>query len=780
MLLTVLTACLLVALSSGALGWLPHTAGWLTGAGLLCSVGSVALLRGRPSRWFLVTAVATLCWAARLAPATARLPVKGLSGGLATLSLQVARGGCSERGCWCEAELLSCRELEPGSCAPVGSLLGVASAEELPLGARLTALGRLKPRAAFFNPSTTLAWPDTRPTLQAKLEPGSQPRIDKLSLLDRWVANTRQALRHTLTASLRAPHAGIARALLLGEGAAVERELNDAIRSAGVSHVLAVSGMHVTLLVGAIVQAVRLLWLRTPWALWWEARRVAAALGVLLAPLIARLCGASPSAVRAAWTSTLMYLLVALGLRPSALAVSALVVACHAVIEPRDALHPGFVLSVLATAALLSHRPVAKSGAVLSALRESLRAWLATAPFLLLCFGQTSLIALLANVALLPLGTALVPLAAVHAASALALPSLPTAPVFEWVSAAFVEAARFCAGLDPGLVLPPPTASQVIALGAIAGALMLPLSWRARGYVALLAALLIGASEWSLRHQLRPEQLRVTFLDVGQGDSALIETGDGQRVLIDAGGNIGGGPDPGGVAVLPLLRARRIDQLDLVVLSHPHPDHYGGLFAVLDALPVHELWDTGQAQAEAGGDAEPGAVATLLARARSQGTVVRRPDALCATPRRLGAGAELDVLAPCPGFDMTRGENDNSFVLRLRHGARSFLFTGDVEHAAEADLSRAPEHLRSDVLKVGHHGSRTSSSEALLGAVAPWLAVVSAGRGNRFHHPHVEVVARLESRAHVLRTDLTGGVQVLSDGQHLTVTSALDEGELRR
>ena len=789
MLVASLTASLLAALSVVALGWLALSGPWLLAAALTCSVAAVALLRGRPALWFVCVLLATVCWAGLLAPPATRIELGALRGGLARLSLQIGRGGCASEGCFCEAVLTACSELEPDSCVPAGSLVGVASQTELPLGASVTALGTLKPRVAFFNPRITAAWPDTRPQVYAALAPGSEPRIDALPLHGAWIARARSAIRDGLNQSLRAPHAGIARALILGEGSAVERELNDAIRNAGVSHVLAVSGMHVTLLVGAFVLLVRWLWLRTPLALFWQAERVAAGVGVLLAPLIASLCGSAPSALRAAWTSTLMYLVVALGLRPSALSVSALVVCAYAAITPRDALHPGFMLSVLATAALLSQQRALHSNSVLNALRESLRAWLSTTPFLLLCFGQTSLISLLANVALIPLGTALVPLAATHVTTTqLSLASvLPSGALFELASAAFVEAARFCASVDPGLSVPPLAAAEVLALTFLASALMLPLGLRARAWVALLAGLTVCASEWSLRHSLSPHQLRVTFLDVGQGDAALVETGDGHAALIDAGGNVGGGPDPGAVAVLPTLRARRIRQLDLVVLSHPHPDHYGGLFAVLDALPVRELWDTGQAEAEAEGPG--GAVADLLARARSRGTVIKRPDQLCPHTHALGR-AQIQVLAPCPEFELTRGPNDNSFVLRLQHGARSVLFTGDVEREAEASLTastataeitaRAAHPAQSDVLKVGHHGSRTSSTPAWLAAVSPWLAIVSAGRANHFGHPHPEVIERLSSRAHVLRTDLTGGIQVLSDGHHLTVTSALGTSILRK
>jgi competence protein ComEC len=130
------------------------------------------------------------------------------------------------------------------------------------------------------------------------------------------------------------------------------------------------------------------------------------------------------------------------------------------------------------------------------------------------------------------------------------------------------------------------------------------------------------------------------------------------------------------------------------------------------------------------------------------------------------------VLAPCPAFDEGWGPNDNSFVLKARHGATSFLFTGDIEREAEAALVARQLDLHADVLKVPHHGSRSSSTDAFLRAVHPAWAVISAGRGNRFGHPHAEVEARLRARVpNVLRLDLGGGIMMSSDGKQLALPS---------
>jgi competence protein ComEC len=207
--------------------------------------------------------------------------------------------------------------------------------------------------------------------------------------------------------------------------------------------------------------------------------------------------------------------------------------------------------------------------------------------------------------------------------------------------------------------------------------------------------------------------------------------------------------------------------LDIVVLSHPHPDHYGGLHAVLAAVSVGELWDTGQSSAEAHMEHTSSAAARVVSDAETRGVRIRDPAQLCGRPRTF-AGAVIEVLWPCPRYDPDYDPNDNSLVLRIAYGAHSFLFTGDIEAHAEAALTAGAVPLRADVLKVPHHGSRTSSSEALLHAVSPALAVISAGAVNRFGHPHVDVTDRLQSAVpHVIDIGRSGGTVVTSDGKQL-------------
>jgi beta-lactamase superfamily II metal-dependent hydrolase len=244
-------------------------------------------------------------------------------------------------------------------------------------------------------------------------------------------------------------------------------------------------------------------------------------------------------------------------------------------------------------------------------------------------------------------------------------------------------------------------------------------------------------------------------------------------MLVDAGG-VMAGADPGERVVVPSLRARRRRHIDVVVLTHPHPDHFGGLLAVLRSVSVGEIWDTGHASAHAAGPV----YAAFLAEAARRRIPIRKPAELCRAPLVFGA-SRVSVLAPCPGPVSGQSANDNSFVLKVALGERSFLLMGDAERAAEEQLvQRYAGALRADVLKTGHHGSRTSTTPGLVAEVRPLVATVSCGTRNRFGHPAPDVMARLANAdALALRTDRMGGIRVRTDGERLDVEVARIDGE---
>ncbi len=230
---------------------------------------------------------------------------------------------------------------------------------------------------------------------------------------------------------------------------------------------------------------------------------------------------------------------------------------------------------------------------------------------------------------------------------------------------------------------------------------------------------------------------------------------------------VGSPVDLGERVILPVLRARRRRRLETMVLTHPHPDHFGGLASTLPLVDVGELWDTGQGEDRGAGPVYAG----LLAGVRARGIPVLGPRDLCGAPRRAG-GATIEVLAPCPTFGPDASANDSSLVLRISYGSRAVLLVGDAEHEEErALLALAPGSLRADFLKVGHHGSRTSSSPDFLAAVRPSVAAISAGVRNRFGHPHPRTLAALEALGiEALRTDRGGAIVWETDGLRVRVT----------
>jgi competence protein ComEC len=270
--------------------------------------------------------------------------------------------------------------------------------------------------------------------------------------------------------------------------------------------------------------------------------------------------------------------------------------------------------------------------------------------------------------------------------------------------------------------------------------------------------------------------LRVTFLDVGQGDSTVIEgpSANGKRgrvVVIDGGGTPGiqarTGSDPGTRTVVPFLRSRGISTVDLLVPTHPDEDHVGGLVSVAERLPIGAALDGNGYEIH--GQSSYARLHRTLAQNRVQVRTARRGQIF-----DLGDGATLHILHPTdnPVQGTRSDDNNNSVVLRLVYKKAAFLLTGDAEEEAEQVLLAPGLDLSADVLKVGHHGSRHSTSETFLSRVAPRVALISSGKNNRFRHPHPELLARLQAaKTIVLRTDTHGAITVETDGEHFRFTT---------
>ena len=289
---------------------------------------------------------------------------------------------------------------------------------------------------------------------------------------------------------------------------------------------------------------------------------------------------------------------------------------------------------------------------------------------------------------------------------------------------------------------------------------------------AALAALTVLVATHPFKPNLNRDRLEVSVLDVGQGDSIFAAFPGGRTMLIDGGGIsgsewVGGyrsGTDIGEQVVSPYLWSRGLKRLDVVVVTHADHDHLDGLYSVLDNFPVRELW--------IGSDDKRPEFLRLLAEARSRGVAVEH--------RFQGSrfdwqGGEGSVLWPPSDAPLGKSPNNNSLVMRLSDGRVNFLLTGDIEKQAEEALVAGQAPLAADFLKVPHHGSKTSSTDAFLSAVAPHFAAVSVGESNSFGHPAREVVERYErDDVRLLRTDRNGAITALTDGRDLSVHSYVD------
>lgn len=627
----------------------------------------------------------------------------------------------------------------------------------------------------------------------------------RLDPLNEAAASARRWLLDGLDAVVPEPEAALGAGILLGVRSGISPEIADAFARAGLTHVVAISGWNIAIVAALIAGLLRPLG-RRPGGWWLVPIATAAAIGGYVV-----LTGSTPSVVRAALMAAAMLVARLGGSRAhaaSALMLAALVMLLAA---PPVLWDVGFQLSLLATAGLiwfgrgmelrLSRLP----GVLREPIALTLAAQLTTLPIVLVNFERLSLIAPLANVVVVPL-VPLVMLCCAVAAPVGALIGLLHPPLVAdpagwllggvaWLYLRLMIVAGSAAASVPFAsvdLVPPIWLAAAWYPALLIGTLRarrrgssqpepeaVPLATKARsgdggalGLVRLvhrllrlpsLAILTVVALLAITLASLPDGRLHLIMLDVGQGDAILIESGDGRTLLID------GGPDPDLVLrrlgeFLPFYRRR----IDVVLLTHPHQDHVAGLVEVLHRFEVGLILDSGRAFDNPTYDRF-----VALARAEPGGRLVT-----ARAGQRYGLGqatftllypSPADAAGPLPDDDI----NNASVVGVLRFGAFSALLTGDAETPVEGRLLERGLLGPVDVLKVGHHGSRSSSSPGLLDATAPQLALISDGVDNDYGHPAPVTLAALAARAGLIihRTDLEGSIEVISDGRRFAARS---------
>ena len=565
-------------------------------------------------------------------------------------------------------------------------------------------------------------------------------------------------------------------ALLLGRRGEMDPDVLAHFSRTGLLHILAVSGLHV-LMVGMIAYGLLCpILLRLGFR--WRMMEVTRALTTLvLLTVYALVTGGSASVTRAVIMTGVLIGGVAFQ-RTSSSLNSLAVAGCVLLLQrPTYLWDVGFQLSFSAVAAIvLLQRPLAPliterfdvdgwRAKLAGGMVTTTAATLGTAPVLLYHFGSVSIAGLLLNPVAIP-------------ASGLALSSgllCVTTAAIPWLSAAFGHAADFYANVliqtaavgdhlfgwarvERRVTHPPFVMGLILLTGGLAFLNVPRLRWRA----SIAALLMFCAGIWAglLGDRSKPA-LEALFLDVGQGDAALIRFPNGKHLAVDLGPR-DDYRDAGSSVIVPHLEWWGVRRLDAVVVTHPHADHLGGLPSVLRNTPVSRLVTAGDSY-----DSELVTETDFLSDSLSiASSVVAAGDTLHFDDR-----VRVYVLGPTPIARANSDPNERSVVLRIEYGSTSMLLTGDAEGASERELlTHFPEALAADVVKVAHHGSRTSSHERFVRAASPpgsrTIAVVSVGRRNRFGLPDEDVLERWqEAGARVHMTSSNGALWIRTDGR---------------
>jgi len=597
----------------------------------------------------------------------------------------------------------------------------------------------------------------------------------------RALSGARSLLRQRIEKILPHPEAGLLQGILLGLDHTLSEDLAEAFRVAGLTHIIVISGYNISILLQAwFVASTRLIH-----------RWVSLGAGLLVLIAFVLLVGPSPPVVRAAIMST-MYVLAQLAGRrqwpPASLALSALLMLA---VNPLLLHSVSFQLSLAATLALILLQPRLAAtldgfiqGAsgdspppvrqiIAETLLTTCAAQMFTLPVIWVHFQHISLLALLANLLVLPLQPLiLIPGAAVVLGSVL-MPGVGRVLAYAlWLPLRWtILVARWIGSIPwASLSLPElsPPAAWLLYL------LLMVLVWRLpsrrpretgttradpRQLLPLIAAGTMTALLWLAVLSMPDGRLHVYALDVGQGDAILIRTADGRNVLID------GGPDP-------VLLASRLGEvlpfwerdIDLVLVTHDDTDHIGGLAPVASRYRIGRVIHAGPMDGNAASVAWEAALeaANIGKTNLGAGTEIRLDECL------------LTVLhPPLPLPHNSESSNDQSLVVLLQQGRFRMLLTGDAGEAVESKLLESDRPITATALKISHHGATSGTTDPFVQAVSPQVAIISVGADNRYGHPNSAVIERLEDAgALVLRTDQQGTIALSTDGDRLWVETS--------
>ncbi len=614
-----------------------------------------------------------------------------------------------------------------------------------------------------------------------------RPQIDRLpgrggAVIKRALYDLRSRAQAVVQRVLPDPEASLLSGILLGKDQGIPDSLMDSFRTTGASHVIAISGYNISIVISLLFTGLGRV----------VPRRAAGLITICAIAAYTMLVGAEAAVVRAAIMGSL---LTAGGLLGRTVFGPALLMAAAigmTVFDPLLVLDVGFGLSFAATLGLMLYAERFQSGIYEALARRikprnagrivrclnaslllTLAAQMTTLPLMAYIFGQVSFVSVLTNLLILPAQPPLMMLGIM--ATAAGLLWFPLGQILAWLGYPFlwwtIRIVETTAGLPYASMETRLTLTGLLVIYSLLFAATwltfrpgplrvgLAAAWlrftaRPLPKIAVLAALASLVLATSFVRGQPDGRLHVTFLDVGEGEAILIETPTGRRILVD------GGPDP---SVLKSHLGRRFPiwdrSLDLIIASHPDFVHVNGLPAVLENYRVGALITSGE------GDG-PDAWEEMLDMAEEAG--IPTVTAVRGQSIKIGDGVVLDVLHPTGR--PAAGHDNNSIVLHLRYGDVSFLLTGDIRAEAEETLIESGAPLQSTVLKAADGGDRAGTSPPFLDAVNPWVVVFFAGSTNLDRHPHPRVLERVLERGYAIgRTDELGSIHFASDGRQLWV-----------
>jgi len=624
-----------------------------------------------------------------------------------------------------------------------------------------------------------------------------QQSIVRLGLPEResWLRKIdafRSTIRELIDSSAPPSTNSFLRGLLLGEQSAVPDEIKESFVRTGTAHVLSISGLNIGIVAAffyflfrRLLGCSEFLLLKT------NVPKLAAGLSLIPVLFYTLIAGAGVS-VQRAFIMTVAYITALLFNRERdlyhATALAALVII---IIQPPALFGASFQLSFISVLGIVFFAPkilslLPQQNNLLQQLEPpwwrklkhhllifmvvTFSAMLATGPLVAYYFSLFSFSGLIANLLIVPLagflivvlgliGVLLIPFSSFIAGFVFSLSGL--------LSDISIRIADFLANIPwTSFLIPTPSLPTVFLFYFIILTLFCRKFYGWPKKIILIAATLLVANYLYCHAPLKSPGLLITFIDVGQGDSALIRFPEGKTMLIDGGGFPSGDFDTGKNIVAPFLLGQGILRIDYLVLSHPHPDHYYGLIYIAKNFSIKEFWTNGDRV-----DDPPFLeLEKILAQKK---IVVRKLTGV--SPRMLIQKVRIDVLHPPPDYSgsgkgIDERRNNQSLVIKFSYGNIGVLFSGDIGIEAENMLFTSGKDLPADVLKIAHHGSSTSNSIPFIDSVSPRVAVCSVGFRNSFNFPHPVVTKRFqEKECAFYRTDLDGAITLSCDGKDLRV-----------